>query len=292
MSDWLAVGDETGNWDELRNPGAFLGVALVMGRIEDWQAALEEQVDDQRIQDRLQAPPRRLPQAYRKSGQHHLLDAFTYWQSQKLAGEWSLDAPGDDPLRQEVFATLRWLAEHPRLITLGLWGRGATLQAALFGSEDSAIALGRAYGLLAALALPFLNPSDRLLIHPGLRSESRYSIAQQRAKLNSAPETEEARQSGYVRGTLSMIREEIQRHGQMWRGGAVARFDVGTLDYLRNNSPALKTARLDNRLLNVVADLGAGLLRLTSQPGTQGVSLRRDDAWRNVVFHKLPEITA
>ncbi len=33
MSDWLAIGDETGNWDELHNPGAFLGVALVMGRI-------------------------------------------------------------------------------------------------------------------------------------------------------------------------------------------------------------------------------------------------------------------
>jgi len=45
MSDWLAVGDETGNWDELYNPGAFLGVALVMGRLEDWRGALEEKLD-------------------------------------------------------------------------------------------------------------------------------------------------------------------------------------------------------------------------------------------------------
>jgi hypothetical protein len=61
MSDWLAIGDETGNWDELHNPGAFLGVALVMGRIADWQGALEETLDGQRIQDRLQAPPQHLP---------------------------------------------------------------------------------------------------------------------------------------------------------------------------------------------------------------------------------------
>lgn len=289
MSDWLAIGDETGNWDQ---PGAFLGVALVMGRIEDWRKALEARLDGHWLKDRLQTPPCHLPSAYRKAPHHHLIDVFNYWSSQP-SGEWALDAPGDDPLRQEVFSTLRWLAEHPRLITLGLWGPGAAMRAALFGSEDSAIALGRAYGLLTALALPFLHPQeDRLLIHPGLRSESRDSRAQQRATLNNSRESQELRQFGYVRGTLSILREETQRHGQMWRGGAVARFDVGTLDYLRDHSSALKTARLDNRLLNVVADLGAGLLRLTSQPGTQGVSLRRDDAWRNVVFHELPEITA
>ena len=79
MSDWLAVGDETGNWDELNNPGAFLGVALVVARIEDWQAALADVVDGQSIQDRLKAPPRSLPREYQKSTSHHLLDTFNYW---------------------------------------------------------------------------------------------------------------------------------------------------------------------------------------------------------------------
>jgi hypothetical protein len=71
MSDWLAVGDETGNWDELHNPGAFLGVALVMGWIEDWQTALGERLDDQRMQDRLQAPPPPLPPTAINFSQKH-----------------------------------------------------------------------------------------------------------------------------------------------------------------------------------------------------------------------------
>ena len=290
MSDWLAIGDETGNWDQ---PGAFLGVALVLGRIEDWRKALEARLDGQWLKDRLQNPPQHLPPAYRKAPYHHLIDVFDYWNSQPPGGEWALDTPGNDPVRQEVFATLRWLAEHPRLITLGLWGPRAAMQTALFGSNDPALALGRAYGLLTALALPFLHPEkDRLLVHPGLRSESRDSLAQQRAALNNSRENQEQRQFGYLRGTLSMLKEETQRHYCGWRGGAIAGFDVGTLDYLRDRSPALQTARLDNRLLNVVADLGAGLLRLVCQPGTAPVSLRRDDAWGNVVFHPLEELIA
>jgi hypothetical protein len=297
MSDWLAVGDETGNWDELHNPGAFLGVALVMGRIEDWQTALEERLDDQRIQDRLQAAPRHLPPAhlppdYCKTPNHHLMDVFNYWQSQKLAGDWFLAAPGDDPLRQEVFATLRWLAEHPRLITWGLWFKGAALQRELFRSGDQAVALGRAYGLLAALALPFLNPADRLLVQPGLRSERPNTLASTRGTLTKDQNNGVARVHGDTHSTISVLEDETQRHRDAWRGDGIARMEAGTLDHLRKRSKTLKNTFLPNKALNAAADLGAGLLRLTCQAGTRGIALRRDETWRNVVFHTLPEVTA
>lgn len=292
MSDWLAVGDETGNWDELYNPGAFLGVALVVARIEDWQTALADVVDGQPIRERLQAPPRHLPPAYRKSGGHHLLDAFNCWKAQPSEGTWSLAEPGGDPLRQEVFATLRWLAEHPRLITLGLWLKGPAMRRELFLSSDPAVALGRAYGLLVGLALPFLNPQDRLLVQPGLRTESAHLLAKQRASLARSQPNPDARQPGDLRGTVSVLVEEGQRHRNAWRGGAIAGFEAGALDHLRGLCVPLNRAGLANQVLNAIADLGAGLLRLSCQPGEGGLRLRRDATWRNVVCHALPELHA
>jgi len=292
MCDWLAVGDETGNWDTLRHPNVFLGVALVMGRIEDWRAALQEVIDGQRIEDRLQAPIRALPPAYRHSPNHHLKDAFDYWNERPSAGDGSLADPGTDPLRQEVFATLRWLAEHPRLITLGLWGRGAALKPALFRSDDPAVALGQAYALLVGQVLPFLTPADRLLVQPGLRSEPTDLLAQQRARVASDPNDAEARRHGHLRGTLSALIDAGQRYRHAWRGDPIGQFDAGALTYHRQQYPSLGSTWLPNNALNAIADLGAGLLRLTCQPGTTSLGLRRERTWANVVFQSLEEITS
>ena len=290
MSDWLAIGDETGNWDTLRHPNVFLGVALIMGRIEDWQAALREDIDGQRVDDRLQAPIPVLPSDYRRSRSHHLKDAFDYWQQQSLTGEWSLAEPDTDPVRQAVFATLRWLAEHPRLITVGLWGRGATLKTTLFRSDDPAMALGQAYGLLVGQILPFLNAGDRLLVQPGLRSEPADSPAQQRATAAKTAQPDDARLDGHTRSTMSALIDEGQRYRQAWRGDAMATLDAGVLDHLRKKYPALGSVYLPNAVLNAIADLGAGLLRLTCQPGATRFNLRRDPTWNNVVFHSLEEM--
>ena len=212
MSIWLAVGDETGDWDRIDNPGAFVGVALVLGRIEDWQAALGESVAGQAVSERLGRPPQHLPPGASESRQHHLRDILKYWRS-RITGEWSLDEPGPDPLRQEVFTTLRWLAEHPRLVTLGLWAKGPDKQRILFRSGDPAVALGRAYGLLVAYALPFLGPQDELLVQPGLRSEEVTILAQQRAmrKANHASATG-SRSEGHFRGTVSALEEEVKTY--------------------------------------------------------------------------------
>lgn len=293
MSDWLAVGDETGNWDELHNPDAFLGVALVMAQIEEWQAALNETLDDQRIRERLRAPPRNLPPKYRgESGGHHLMEVFKRWGTQEFKEEWSLAKPGSDPLRQEVFTTLRWLAEHPRLITLGLWGRAKEIKKVLFRSNDPAIALGRAYGLLVGLTLPFLAPSDRLLVNPGLRSEPTDSLAGERSKVAKNSKDDDSRKHGFTRGTVSTLIDQGRLHRQAWRDSDIAGLDAGTLDYLQGQCRRLRTACLPRDVLNAIADLGAGLLRLSCHKSTDGLRLRRDDAWNNVVFHTLSEVTA
>jgi len=292
MSDWLAVGDETGNWDELDKPDAFLGVALVVARIEDWQAALDETLDGQPIRERLGTPPQNLPLQCRKSSGHHLMDTFNRWRDQKLKGKWSLAEPGADPLRQEVFATLRWLAEHPRLITLGVWGRAKEIKKVLFRSNDPAIAVGRAYGLLVGLTLPFLTPPDRLLVNPGLRSEPADSLAGERSKVAKSPKNDDSRKHGFTRGTVSTLIDEGRLHGQAWCDSDIAGLDAGTLDYLQGQCKRLRTACLPRDVLNAIADLGAGLLRLSCHKPTEGVRLRCDDAWNNVVFHTLSEVTA
>jgi len=66
------------------------------------------------------------------------------------------------------------------LITVGIWWLGATFKTTLFRSDDPAVVLGQAYGLLVGQILPFLNAGDRLLVHPGLRSEPVNLPAQQR----------------------------------------------------------------------------------------------------------------
>jgi len=292
MSIWLAVGDETGDWDKIDNPGAFVGVALVLGRIEDWQAALGESVAGRAASERLGSPPQHLPPAASASRQHHLLDILNYWR-RRMTGPWSLDEPGPDPLRQEVFATLGWLAEHPRLVTLGLWAKGPDKRGILFRSGDPAMALGRAYGLLVAWALPFLEPQDELLMQPGLRSEKADIPAQQRAmtRANQASTTD-SRREGYFRGTLSALEEEVQTAQDSWRGGRLADFKAGTLDHLREGCPPLRQARLPNGALNATADLGAGLLRLACQQDFSLFRLRCDTGWRNVAFLSLTEATA
>ncbi len=292
MSNWLAIGDETGNWDKLRNPGAFFGVALVMGRIEDWQRALAETLDGQSIQARMKTPPRHLPADRRESANHHLLDVFLHWKAQSLTGVGSLTELGPDPLHQEVFATLRWLAEHPRLITLGLWFKGLDGQRALFLSGDPAVALGRAYGLLVALALPFLDPTDRLFVQPGLRSEKANAPSIRQAAVARGLQNANARSHGDMRGMVSVLIEEGERHRVAWCDRKSARFEAGTLDHLRGLCPPLKNTFLDNDVLNAIADLGAGLLRLSCQPGPTSFCLRRDSSWNNAVFHSLEEITS
>ena len=166
---------------------------------------------------------------------------------------------------RDSFATLRWLAEHPRLITVGLGGKGIELRPKLFQSDDPAVALGRAYGLLAARVLPFLDSSDRLLVNPGLRSEKRNTLPDQRSTAAKDQKDPDSRIHGDTRSMISVLIDEGRTHRDAWPGSRIARLEAGTLDYLRDRCPPLKNIWLPNDILNAIADLGAGCLLYTSR---------------------------
>jgi len=65
-------------------------------------------------------------------------------------------------LKNELCTNLNWLATHPQLITMGTYGKAEWLK----NNVPQAQILGRTYGLLAALILPFLTTQDKLLIVP------------------------------------------------------------------------------------------------------------------------------
>ncbi len=69
---WLAVGDETGDWDHHEQKHGFLGVALVMAKLNDWNLA--EKIKAKTVQERMTNPLNNLPQQYRKSDYHHVID--------------------------------------------------------------------------------------------------------------------------------------------------------------------------------------------------------------------------
>ena len=128
-------------------------------------------------------------------------------------------------------------------------------------------------------------------MHPGLRSEKAYSLAQQRVTVAKDQKKADSRLPGDTRSTVSVLIEEGQRHRSAWRGGTIAGFEAGILDHLRGLCLPLKKTYLKNDVLNAIADLGAGLLRLSCQTGPTRFSLRRDPDWNNVIFHSLEELT-
>jgi hypothetical protein len=95
---------------------------------------------------------------------------------------------------------------------------------------------------------------------------------------------------GATRSTISVLIEEGQHYRNAWRGDAIAGLEVGALDYLKGICQPLQA--LPQNIFNPIADLGAGLLRLSCHKPTEGIRLRRDESWNNVVFPTLSEVTA
>ncbi|KHD06800.1 hypothetical protein PN36_26285 [Candidatus Thiomargarita nelsonii] len=162
---WIAVGKETGNWDDLlTHPEQFLGVALVIAKVSDWKSALTENLKAQSIEQRMKHALQNLPKE-NASDTHRVIDALNYFKTQSVRGLWTLDkmVKGNSPharLKNELSANLNWLATHPQLITIGTYGKAEWL----INNVPLAHMLQRTYGLLAALILPFLATQDKLLI--------------------------------------------------------------------------------------------------------------------------------
>ena len=79
---------------------------------------------------------------------------------------------------------MRWLARHPKLLSIGIYGNGGELYQRLYRGDDPMAALGSLYGHLLAVAYPFLGnkPLLRLLLSgrseiPGSSGVARAGVA-------------------------------------------------------------------------------------------------------------------
>jgi hypothetical protein len=106
---WLAVGDETGNWDDTALPKQFLGVALVLAKVPDWKSAMREYVNDETVFQRMKQPLQNLPPKS-ASKIHHVIDALRYFSKKSVQGVWTLEKRVEektqvDRLRNDLFWT-------------------------------------------------------------------------------------------------------------------------------------------------------------------------------------------
>jgi len=74
---WLAVGDETGNWDDYKKQANFLGVALVLAKVTDWKSALFEKINSQSVEQRMLNPLTHLPKMAQEKNFHHVMEALS-----------------------------------------------------------------------------------------------------------------------------------------------------------------------------------------------------------------------
>ena len=166
---WLAIGDETGNWDYETSTRNKLGLSIVFARLSDWQPVFSEMLKGRSIQAIMSSPLQQLPEFANKSNFHHSIDAM------------KLGKPSPE-LYQELNGNLNWLANHTHLSTMGLYTKNASqIWDHLDSSKDASSALGQCYGLLMASIMPFIEPSDCLLLGFDRRSESENNLAAQRA---------------------------------------------------------------------------------------------------------------
>ncbi len=285
---WLAVGEDTGNWDDLTFDEQFLGVGLVIAKISDWKLALEEQISGQTVLDRMKQPLQNLPKGF-ASNSHHVKNALDYFKTQSVRGLWSLDnkmAAAKSPLaclKNELSANLAWLAKHTNLITLCTYGTAHWVRNHLRGTEDYTQVLGRAYGLLVTLIIPFFKKEDSLLIALPSPSKAPQLKTEGESILPNGQDDD-------IKGLCSSLLNHSQQNLRVWQNSKIAHYDCGTFTSLReNNNNDNVSLEMIQAFLHI-ADMSAALMTLSQN--TQG-DIRLHDPnsnWQNVNFFKFEEL--
>jgi hypothetical protein len=272
---YLAVGDETGNWDRnpinVEHPHSFMGVTLVLGRVDDWQNVWQESLNDRSMAQRMGNPVQHLPDVCRKKDFHHALEV------------WECKHGDMTSAKEELNTNLLWLAQHPRLITLGLYGTNQQMWDKL-GGDDPALALGNAYALLAALATPFLN-DHKLYIAPGGRTENTNMNANIRAGIPQRDD--EKRYFEYQRIMLSSCEKDYEQLMKAHWPTVSPRHTVG---FLTACLKEIGTLPQEKAPWDGFSDLGAALLYQCIKGGWKGNDNNNPDQWKNVVFLNVKDI--
>jgi len=281
---WLAIGDETGNWDYEKKTKSKRGLVLVIGRLDVWQRAFNELIDGQTVAERMRRPLQHLPPGCEKSHFHHAMDAFKLEQT----NDWS------PALINELQQNLGWLAQHPELITLGFNATHSELYHHFTFGQDASHTLAKSYAILLAYMMPFLDKEDVLLLGFETRSENADTIAVVRSNFKGSLNKEGKRIDMDMRGFSTTFRDALLHHlnkGWPETKNWEQRFDWAPLNQLLT-APDLNRlcplATLPNSAWKGLADLGASILQAQQNDG-----LNRHFTFAetpNVHFSKLPEL--
>lgn len=171
---WIAVGDETGKFNE-NNPDAknFHGAAMILARQKDLQDALQEQLLGKTISERLSNRIDGLDE--NTKNKHHVLDVWEYLKKHNITGKYDLDNISNSPEFTPLYTlgeTFKWLIQQKNLISIGIYSKkAADIMQNFTNSNDAAYILGSLYGKMLGLIAPFLGDNATIIAFPGWRRE-------------------------------------------------------------------------------------------------------------------------
>ena len=207
---WLAIGDETGSFEHPQL-STLHGAGLILARPAALAAALNENLNGRSIRQRMDSPIEGLENWLREQGakkedephRHHVREAWLYLIERRIKGQYPLDATHSDPVLNNLLAAFRWLAGHPDIISLGIYGTTKEVMTDFWKGSDSMAVLGAIYGRSLALIKPFLGPSPRIRVLPGrpllplfYPFESRHSRSRGRRRIQGSITGRRATDSG------------------------------------------------------------------------------------------------
>lgn len=286
---WLAVGDQTGNWDDLTDPKQFLSVALVLGKISDWESALKEEITEQTIEQCMKQPLRTRPDGS-TSNTHHVMDALNYFKAQSVRGRWALDRMvkgSNSPvaqLKNQLCTHLSWLATHSLLVTVGTHGNAKWIKNNLdHAKEPNLCCVGRAYGLLLTLIIPFLKEDDCLLFIPNGVWNAPLDSTQ---AASPTPVLESA--TSNLNHLISSLDNYTQQNLRVWQRTKMAPLHSGTFMDLQPNY--FKDIPLDKEAVSNIADMGSSLVALSQNPAAEIRVYDSNKTWHNAKFFQFEEL--
>lgn len=213
LTAWIAVGDETGQWDivDQRFSGSANGLAWLLGSAEAWDRALAIPLGGRTALEVFSNPiAQHLPVgtklSEKTSPHYHLLDFWTG--DRRPAMDVLLDEPQADEALDRIRQDLCWLLEESGLGVLAAGGDAASARASgLTDSGDGMRARALAYARLIGLALPFMPAEDTLNLVADPRSEAAHSDIHQ-GTVAASTDTQKRVQEPY-RDFVSRLKEDV-----------------------------------------------------------------------------------
>ncbi len=224
---WIAVGDETGAFDEKKsNMKSFHGAAMILAKQNAFQDAFQQILHGKTIQQILSNSIEGLSNnknskktlnsladlgvISKNKNQHHVLDVWNYLKNKKIFGEFHINNIPKDanfaPL-YNLCETLKWLIQQKEIISVGIYAHKAKdIMQNFTNNKDAAYILGALYGKMLGLVAPFLGDNVTIIAFPGLRSENIYSQSIKNSgqtieeKYIKVTETGELRAGGNITG--------------------------------------------------------------------------------------------